>query len=112
MHSRVFSYGTLQQPEVQASLYGGHVPTFADALLEHKITWLKISNPDVIKLSGSDTHPALVPGGTTDRVEGSCLELTEAQLAATDEYESADYERFEVVLESGNTAWVYRAKNS
>ena len=104
---RVFSYGTLRQPEVQQALYGRIVPTVADTLPGHRLDWLMITDPDVVATSGSDRHPILRRGGEMDSVAGAYLELTETELAATDVYEVDDYSRQEVVLASGTLAWVY-----
>ena len=42
------------------------------------------------------------------RVEGTVLEITDAELAASDGYEQdADYVRVETTLASGRRAWVY-----
>ena len=47
----------------------------------------------------------------TDRVnahvDGMALAISEAELAAADEYEVDDYRRIAVPLRSGATAWVY-----
>lgn len=106
----VFSYGTLRQPEVQASLFGGPVPTTQDAVVAHRLVPVRITDAAVIALSGSDLHTGLVAssgvGKGTDRVEGSVLALTGAQLAAADAYESA-YVRSSVPLASGRSAWAY-----
>lgn len=107
MVHRVFSYGTLRQPEVQVALYGGAVPTIADTLPGWRLDWLLITDAEVIRISGSDRHPILRRGLPDDAVEGSYLELDDAQLAATDEYEVEDYVRCEVVLGSGVRAWAY-----
>lgn len=107
---RVFSYGTLRQPLVQESLFGDHVPTEPDALPGWRLDWVTITDPDVIRTSGSDRHPILRRGTPEDRVDGSCLVLGyEWQLRAVDDYEVADYQRIEVTLASGTTAWVYVA---
>lgn len=107
---RLFSYGTLRQPLVQESLFGGHVPTERDALPGWRLDWVTITDPEVIRTSGSDRHPILRRGSATDIVEGSVLELGfEWQLHAVDDYEVADSQRIEVTLTSGATAWVYVA---
>lgn len=64
----------------------------------------------MVELSGSASHPVAVPGEAVDAVAGTRFELSEAELAATDEYESADYHRQRVQLGSGSKAWLYRAK--
>lgn len=104
---RVFSYGTLRQPNVQLALFGREVPTFPDALPGYRIDWLTITEPAVVAASGSDRHPILRAGTPTDSVDGAFLELTDGELAAADAYEVDDYARHEVTLASGRTAWVY-----
>lgn len=106
---RVFSYGTLRQPEVQRALYGREVATTPDALPGYRLDWLQITDAAVIATSGSDRHPILRAGDATDAVPGAFLQLSEPELAATDAYEVADYARTEVTLASGVTAWVYLA---
>lgn len=106
---RVFSYGTLRQPEVQRALYGREVQTISDTLPGYRLDWLLITDPDVIATSGSDRHPILRRGETSDVVEGAFLELDDTELAATDAYEVADYVRRVVTLSSGVEAFVYVA---
>ena len=106
---RVFSYGTLRQTNVQHALYGRTVSTIPDVLLAWRLDWLVITDPDVIRASGSDRHPILRRGTNEDAVEGAYLELNDAELQATDRYEVADYVRRVVVLASGVEAFVYVA---
>ena len=103
---RLFSYGTLRQPEVQAELFGGPVPFSPDTLhgwVERDVT---ITDPDVIRLSGKAVHPGLVRGEGPP-ISGAVLELTDAQLAAADEYEVSDYTRVPVTLGSDREAFAY-----
>ncbi|WP_367917042.1 gamma-glutamylcyclotransferase family protein [Curtobacterium sp. VKM Ac-2861] len=107
---RVFSYGTLRQPLVQESLFGGHVPTTPDTLPGWRLDWVAITDPEVVRTSGSDLHPILRRGAPDDVVEGVALTLGyEWQLRAVDDYEVADYQRIRVELTSGLSAWVYVA---
>lgn len=112
MIHRVFSYGTLRQAEVQRALYGKPVPTVADTLPGWRLDWLLITDPEVVRISGSDRHPILRRGEPHDSVGGAYLELADEELAATDGYEVADYARTEVLLASGVTAWAYLAADS
>nr|WP_296773608.1 gamma-glutamylcyclotransferase family protein [Rhodococcus sp. (in: high G+C Gram-positive bacteria)] len=106
----LFSYGTLQQREVQIANFGGVLPGEADVLPGHALTVLLITDPDVVALSGTDRHPIVAPSDDPDaRVDGTVFALTAEQLAAADTYEVADYARFEVTLGSGRRAWVYLA---
>ena len=57
--------------------------------------------------SGSDRHPILRPTDRPDaHVEGTVFTVTDAELAAADDYEVDDYRRISVPLRSGPRAWV------
>lgn len=109
MSHRVFSYGTLRLPKVQHALYGRQVPTVTDTLPGYRIDWLLITDADVIAKSGSDRHPILRRAEPHESVDGAYLELTDDELASTDEYEVDDYARVSVRLGSGVQAWAYLA---
>jgi hypothetical protein len=112
MVHRLFSYGTLRQPDVQHALFGRAVPMGEDVLPGFRLDWLRITDPDVIRTSGSDRHPILRRSqDPEDAVPGAFLELDDAELAAADAYEVEDYVRAEVVLASGTAAWVYLASD-
>ena len=101
----LFSYGTLRQPEVQTELFGRTLETIDDSLPAFRIERLRITDPDVIALSGSDEHPVLRRGG--NGVSGSALAVTGADLERADRYEVDDYVRIAVTLTSGRDAFVY-----
>jgi len=103
----IFSFGTLQLESVQQELFGRAVATTPDALAGYRIGELRITDPEVIRASGKDIHPALLEGEPGDRVNGGTLDVTEEELAAADHYERVGYRRIEVTLESGTAAWVY-----
>jgi gamma-glutamylcyclotransferase (GGCT)/AIG2-like uncharacterized protein YtfP len=104
----LFSYGTLQQPEVQLANYGRLLTGAPDALRGYRLAPLAISDPHVIALSGKAMHTiARLSGSPEHRVEGTLFEISEDELAATDAYEVDVYARIEVTLESGKMAWVY-----
>ncbi|MET1017367.1 MAG: gamma-glutamylcyclotransferase family protein [Leifsonia flava] len=106
----LFSYGTLRLASVQRGTFGAELPTRDDALPGFRLGVLKITDPHVIALSGSDEHPILErTDDPADSVAGSVLELTPEQLTAADAYEVADYVRAAVTLASGTRAWVYVA---
>jgi hypothetical protein len=107
----LFSFGTLQDPAVQRSVFGRELPGAADVLRGFKLGVLTITDPEVIRLSGLSEHPLLMPSpDPADEVRGQVLAITAADLAAADEYEVDDYARTEVTLGSGTTAWVYLDK--
>lgn len=103
----VFSFGTLQLPEVQRALFGRLVPTVPDALAGWVVGELRIVDPEVIATSGKEVHPALRPGADDDVVHGVALDLTPDELAAADHYERVSYRRAPASLVSGRDAWVY-----
>ena len=107
----LFSYGTLRQPEVQRALFGRVVPMAADALLGFRLESVRITDPQVIATSGSDTHPMLVRGAADAQVPGAALRLTPAELAAADAYEVDDYARIAVTLASGRAAFAYVSRS-
>ena len=104
----IFSFGTLQLEQVQRELFGRAVPTTPDVLHGARLGVLKITDPEVIRASGSDEHPALIiTGDPADSVDGGTLDVTAEELKAADYYERVGYRRIQVTLESGLEAWAY-----
>jgi hypothetical protein len=104
----LFSYGTLQLPEVQRATYGRLLEGRPDALAGYRLTPLVISSPDVVALSGRAVHDiACRTGDSADVISGMVFRLTPAEIAATDRYEADAYARIEAVLASGERAFVY-----
>jgi len=104
----LFSYGTLRQPDVQRATFGREIDGRPDAIVGYHLDYVTITDPHVIATSGSDRHPILKPTDRADAaVEGMVFEISEADLAAADEYEVDDYRRITVPLRSGGDAWVY-----
>jgi len=105
---RLFSYGTLQMPEVQQANFGRLLEGAPDALVGFKLERLEITDPDVLTLSGERHHLIAVRSGRdSDRAPGVVLSVTPDELLAADAYEVDDYVRVETVLASGARAWVY-----
>jgi gamma-glutamylcyclotransferase (GGCT)/AIG2-like uncharacterized protein YtfP len=104
----LFSYGTLRLPEVQRATFGRELDGSPDAIIGYDLDYLTITDPHAIATSGSDRHPILTPTDRADAaVEGTVFAISEADLAAADEYEVDDYRRIAVPLRSGQRAWVY-----
>src|SRR5947209_20573669 len=104
----LFSYGTLQQTDVQLATYGRTLVGTADMLRGYRLAPLEITDPNVIAISGKTVHTiACATGAADDEIPGILFEISEAELGATDSYEVDVYARVEVMLESGRTAWVY-----
>jgi hypothetical protein len=104
----LFSYGTLQLPEVQLATFGRELAGRRDAIVGFELDYVTITDPHVVATSGSDRHPILRPTDRADaHVDGMVFAISEAQLAAADAYEVDDYRRISVPLRSGAIAWVY-----
>jgi gamma-glutamylcyclotransferase (GGCT)/AIG2-like uncharacterized protein YtfP len=104
----LFSYGTLRQADVQMASFGRLLAGQPDALSGYRSAMLEITDLDIVATSGLTFHPIVVEtGNPADEVAGTLFAITEAELAAADKYEVSDYKRIEVVLKSGQRAWVY-----
>lgn len=104
----LFSYGTLQQEEVQLSTFGRKLTGAPDSLVGFVIAEVRIKDQEVVATSGKEFHPiARKTGAFNHRVPGTVFEVTEEELMHSDAYEVDAYKREETVLASGKSAWVY-----
>jgi len=104
----LFSYGTLQQEEVQLSTFGRRLKGTPDNLIGFIIAEVKIEDQDVISKSGKEFHPiAKMIDSTHNRIPGTVFEITDDELIHSDQYEVDAYKRVKTTLESGKIAWVY-----
>lgn len=110
----LFSYGSLQQEDVQISTFGRLLTGQRDELPGFELTSVKIEDPQVVATSGKTDYANVTFNGRKDsRVSGTVFEITETELAAADLYEqSADYIRVAAILASGKQVWVYVAARS
>lgn len=109
----IFSYGTLQNPQVQQALLHRTLDASKDVLVGYEKKLVEIKDPLVIKQSGERFHPILVKNSaSTQEICGSVLEVTGAELLTIDDYEAENYERITVELKSGKKAWLYQQKAS
>jgi len=108
----LFSYGTLQLRDVQLANFGRELSGRPDSLPGYRRELVEITDPAIVQVSGSSQHPIVLPSDDpSDFVDGAVFEITDAELAAADEYEVDDYARVAVTLRSGAEAWVYVAKS-
>lgn len=106
----LFSYGTLQQVEVQLATFGRRLEGRADALPGYATSLLEIKDVEVIATSGKTHHLLALPtGNPADEVAGVVFKITPEELAAADIYEVSDYKRVSVRMKSGLDAFVYVA---
>ena len=108
----LFSYGTLQLEKVQIETYGRLLKGKNDSLQNYKLDKVKITDEAVLQKSGKEFHPIAIKTESQNHcIEGTIFEITEAELAETDEYEVSDYQRILETFSSGKQAWVYIAKH-
>ena len=93
---------------MQLANYGRRLEGEPDALTGYTLEPVEIDDPAVVYLSGKAVHMiARRSRNPAEMIPGMVFVLTEAELAATDAYETDAYSRVEVTLRSGRTAWVY-----
>jgi len=104
----LFSYGTLQHPEVQLGIFGRLLHGAPDVLPGYTVDYAEIADDRIVELSGDAVHPIVrSTGNPRDKVVGVALLVTEDELDAADEYEVSLYRRISVTLASGRIAWAY-----
>src|SRR6476660_5857481 len=105
----LFSYGTLQQDNVQLATFGRLLRGERDALVGFDQRLVKIADESVVSTSGKTHHPTVVFNGRNEcRVGGTAFEITDTELTSADHYERlGGYKRIAVVLASGKQAWLY-----
>ncbi len=94
----LFTYGTLQDEQIQLSLFSRKLKDTKDALANYKLSDKKVT----------DSYPTIrYTGNSIDILEGKVYVLTHKELMLADSYEGIAYRRIEVVLMSGKKTWVY-----
>lgn len=97
----LFTYGTLQEKEVQLGVFSRLLGGYDDMLHGHKISDIKVAG----------LYPTLEhTSNSNDQIPGKVYVLTDEELKKADVYEGEAYKRIEVVLNSGKKAWVYLAR--
>jgi gamma-glutamylcyclotransferase (GGCT)/AIG2-like uncharacterized protein YtfP len=94
---KLFTYGSLQIPEVQLRVFGRLAKGVPDSL-----EGFRKFDVDF----GTAVYPMIEPDSAS-RVEGQIIEVTKEELALIDRYETDAYRRIQVTLNSGVEAWVY-----
>jgi gamma-glutamylcyclotransferase (GGCT)/AIG2-like uncharacterized protein YtfP len=93
----LFVYGTLCEAQVQQRLFKRTFSVLMDKLSGYRV--------NRITLDGVD-YPIAIPDAGS-QIMGQILTLSQAELVEADEYESDAYQRLQVILVSGQSAWVY-----
>tara|TARA_B100000579_G_scaffold405023_1_gene390351 strand:+ start:64 stop:396 length:333 start_codon:yes stop_codon:yes gene_type:complete len=107
----LFSYGTLQQENVQLENFGRILEGSKDILQKYILKEVEITDESVLKISNKKFHPILFfSNNEKDEVHGTVFKITSSELFKADDYEVDDYERIEVILKSGIKSWIYVGK--
>ena len=94
---------------MQLSTFGRLLHGQRDELPGFEQSLIRIEDPQVVESSGGTHHVNVTFNGKNDScVSGTVFEITDAELAAADQYErSAAYKRVTAILASGKRVWVY-----
>jgi gamma-glutamylcyclotransferase (GGCT)/AIG2-like uncharacterized protein YtfP len=104
----LFSYGTLQQENVQLSTFKRKLEGQPDFITGYKLSLLEIKDLNVIATSGKTHHPIVeYTGNASDTVAGTVFKVSKAELLQADSYEVSDYKRVRALLKNGEETWVY-----
>ena len=110
MKEFLFSYGTLQQQDVQVKLFGRTLKGAIDHLRNYRATAIEIGDAAFLTNGGEKYQRiAVYSGDDKDIIEGTVLEVTAAELLVADKYEPEEYKRVKVRMDSGIQAWMYAA---
>lgn len=105
----LFSYGTLQDPQIQLKTFGRILEGQPDSLSGYKLSSVKIKDKLVVAETGMTHYNNIIYTGVdSDLINGTVLQVSEDELKQADEYEALDnYQRTVLKLASGKIAWVY-----
>ena len=106
---KLFSYGSLQQEEVQLSTFGRKLAGERDLLTGYEPSLVKIEDPELAKRLQRRHHDNVRhTGDDWSNVQGTVFEVTDEELAKADAFEAQyHYKRVKVALASEHEAWVY-----
>jgi gamma-glutamylcyclotransferase (GGCT)/AIG2-like uncharacterized protein YtfP len=103
----LFTYGSLQQKDVQESLFGKVLNGTPEKLIGYALEKISIEEE-----FGVVSYPIIVETNKeTDFIDGIVYEITEKELNQADLYEGMHYKRVEVLLHSNQKAWAYSVAN-
>ncbi len=102
---KLFTYGTLQNEEVQENLFKRVLKGTPE-----KLNGFALKNIHLEEEFGVVQYPIIVETKNEgDFIDGIVYEISEYELGQADLYEGIHYRRIEVELSSQNKAWAYSA---
>ena len=104
---KLFSYGTLQQEDVQLATFGRTLAGKPDVLIGYRLMMTQVRDPNFGAANGVMQRNVEFTGNAEDFIRGIVFAVTNAELEQSDAYEPTDYQRIRVELRSGESAWVY-----
>lgn len=106
MSEYLFSYGTLQNRDVQLKLFGRLLNGTKDSLAGYKSGSVEITDVAFLAKGEQRTQLSAVESDG-DTIDGMVFEVSADELAHADKYEPDEYLRVKVPLGSGKKAWIY-----
>jgi gamma-glutamylcyclotransferase (GGCT)/AIG2-like uncharacterized protein YtfP len=104
---KLFSYGSLQQNEIQEDVFGRTLKGTPEKLIGYALKKIQIEEE-----FGLVNYPVIIETkNDLDSIEGFVYDLSENELTQADLYEGMHYKRVEVLLHSNQKAWAYSAAN-
>lgn len=94
----LFTYGTLQQENIQLTVFSRTLSGFSDVLQGYKLSDEKVVGVYPVMHSSEDP---------SDIVLGRVFMCSNKEILEADKYEGPAYKRIKVVLNSGVSAWAY-----
>ncbi len=104
----LFSYGMLQDEQVQLSLFGRRLEGQRDYLPGYEKALARVVDPEFARTRGRAHHAILGPAREdAAQVAGTAFAVTDSELELADRFEPVEYRRVRARLASGRRAWVY-----
>ena len=105
----LFSYGTLQQEEIQLKTFGRKLQGEKDQLIGYEPALVQITDQELAaRLHRTHHDNVLATGDEWSNVHGTAFEVTDAELELADQFEAPfEYQRVAGPLASGKQAWFY-----
>lgn len=103
---KLFTYGTLQNEDIQENLFGRILQGTPEILIGYKLNEIQIEEE-----FGLMQYPIITETNKPeDTISGIVYEITTNDLHQADLYEGLHYKRVEVHLQSNEIVWAYSTR--